>query len=52
MLLFYVIAESCTVLLATGCRVEKLLVGSRYYYGDRWYGAGDRGGFGIYIGKK
>jgi len=35
-----------------GCSVEKLQSGSRYYYGDRWYGPGDRGGFGIYIGKK
>jgi len=35
-----------------GCSVEKLVSGSRYYSGDRWYGPGDRGGFGIYIGKK
>jgi len=31
---------------------EKFASGSRYYYGDRWYGPGDRGGFNIYIGKK
>jgi hypothetical protein len=49
---------AAAVLLCCDCasrawlQCEKFASGSRYYYGDRWYGPGDRGGFNIYIGKK